>query len=272
MRIYTLGTSHGDSTFSRFNSSTAYEAADGTVYLVDAGAPVEALYRRKGLLIQNLRACFVTHTHDDHVGGLPGLIKQVRKYAHLREQVFNLFLSEGTAIEPLKAWSRAEHEEPEHPLIGYHAVTDGLIYDDENVTVTAIRTAHVRTHGRTEGEPCSFAYTLYFKADNITVLHTGDLWVDFSDFPKIAQEQYFDICLCEATHYKPESAHQTLMNAKFGRLLFIHVNDPYHVRISPGWVTDNGEKRLLSFCKELPYPVAVAHDGDEFLYEKGAWL
>lgn len=263
MRIYTLGTSHGDSTFSRFNSSTVYETENGIIYLVDAGAPCEALLRRKGLNIKHVRAVFVTHMHDDHAGGLTGLIKQVRKYDRLRENPCTLFLPEETAIVPLQNWMAALHESC--GSIAFRGVDDGIIYDDESLTVTAIRTAHLRTNGRREGVPCSFAYVLHFKKENKKILHTGDLWLDFSDFPKIAAEEDFDVCLCEATHYKPDTAIPVLEKSRFKKLVFIHVADQWHVRIDAAWNIDNGEKRLLDFCSGLPYPVVVAHDGDEFL-------
>ncbi|MBR6765984.1 MAG: MBL fold metallo-hydrolase [Clostridia bacterium] len=266
MRIYTLGTSHGDSTFSRFNSSTLYETQDGKLYLVDAGAPCEALIRRKGLDIKNLRAAFITHMHDDHAGGLSGIIKQVTKYAKRRSDPFTLFLPEKTAIEPLKNWVLAMHENADHELLEYAAVDDGDVYEDENLKISAIRTAHLRTKGRTEGDPCSFAYVLYFKKENFTVLHTGDLWMDLSDYPQIAFTKEFDLCLCEATHFKPEIALPLLKNSKFKKLIFIHVNDCWHIRISPGWEVDNGEKRLIECYKDVPYPIIVAHDGDEFLF------
>lgn len=263
MRIYTLGSGHGDSSFSRFNSSTVYET-DGVLYMVDAGAPCEALLRRKGLLIKDLRATFVTHMHDDHAGGLSGLIKQISKYGKNREMDFSLFLPEKTAIEPLKNWVFALHENADFEKIEYKEVNDGLVFEDENLAVSAIRTAHLRTKGRTEGDPCSFAYVLYFKKENKKVLHTGDLMWNFSDFPKIAMEEEFDICLCEATHYDPNTALALLENSKFKRLLFIHVSDKWHVRIYPGWEVDNGEKRLIDICKTVPYPVEIARDGNEY--------
>ncbi len=263
MRVYTLGTSHGDSTFSRFNSSTAYETDNGVIYLVDAGAPCEALLRRKGLNAKDVRAVFISHMHDDHAGGLSGLIKQVGKYHLLRQIPFTLFLPEATAIEPLKNWISALHESTD--IVEFLSVDDGIIYDDENLTVTAIRTAHLRTKGRCEGDPCSFAYVLYFKKEDKRILHTGDLWSDFSDFPKIANDEHFDLCLCEATHYSPDTALPILEKAKFNKLIFIHVADKWHVKINESWNVDNGEKRLIQICLSLPYPVSVAHDGDEFL-------
>ena len=264
VRIYTLGTSHGDSTFARFNSSTVYEVSDGTLYLLDAGAPVEALLRRKGLRAQRLRAGFITHMHDDHAGGLTGLIKQIIKYPGERVLPFTLHLPEERAIGALKGWFSALHEDADPALLTYRAVDDGVVYEDEHLHVTAIRTQHLRTRGRTEGDPCSFAYVLHFKQENRVILHTGDLRSDFADFPQIALEQHFDACLCEATHYQPEDSHDLLMNARFDRLIFIHIADRWHKVLEGGWRVRDGERELLAHCADFPYPVRVAHDGDEF--------
>lgn len=265
MKIHTLGTSHGDSTFCRFNSSTLYETEEGGLYLFDCGAPAEALIRRKGFATRDLKALFVTHMHDDHAGGLTGLLKNRAKYPPAEERPLPVFLPEETAIAPLKAWLYAVHEERAADTPEFHAVKDGEIYSDDHLTVTAIRTRHLRTKGRTEGDPCSFAYLLYFKKEDKTVLHTGDLSGDFSDFPEISAQRDFDVCLCEATHYHPESALPLLEKSRFGRLIFIHIGNAWHdtTPISPAG--RNGEAQLLELCRGLPYPVAIAHDGEEFV-------
>ena len=58
-RIITLGTSHGDPTWCRFNSSTLLQVC-GKSYLIDAGAPVNALMIRQGCRQQELCAFFPT--------------------------------------------------------------------------------------------------------------------------------------------------------------------------------------------------------------------
>ncbi len=261
MKVYTLGTGHGDSTFSRFNSSTLYEADDGTLYLVDAGAPCEALIRRKGLQIKDLRCAFITHMHSDHCGGLSGVISQAVKYNDGREQPLAVFLPESGAIEPFKAWMKAVRINADYEKLEIKAFTDGLIYKDDNIAVTAIRTRHLST---ANGEPSSFAFVLDFKKEGKRVLHTGDLRCDFSDFPKIALEEKFDVCVCEATHYSPNTALPVFEKCKFGRMIFSHIGDAWHIKISRAWQVDNGERRLLDVYKSLPYPVQIAHDGDEF--------
>ena len=117
MRIITLGTSHGDTTPMRFNSSVAYETVDGRLYLIDAGAPVEALLRRQGFRLYDLRAVFISHMHDDHAGGLTGLMKQTIKYPKDRPYPLPVYLPEEAAIEPLKLWFAAVHENPDNPLL-----------------------------------------------------------------------------------------------------------------------------------------------------------
>ncbi len=265
MRIYTLGTGHGDSTFCRFNSSTAYETSDGTVYLVDCGAPAEALLRRKGIPLPRLRAAFITHMHDDHAGGLSALLKQIIKPYNYCKETFTLYLPEEAAIEPLKAWMRAVHEDADSPLLCYRSYGAGKVYEDDNLTVTAISTCHLRTRGRTEGDPCSYALILDFKKEGKRILHTGDLRADFSDYPAIAKEERFDLCLCESTHYPPEAAVDSLRASKFDRLIFIHVADRWHNVPGFQWQYTRGEEKFLSALAPLPYPAVIAHDGDEFL-------
>lgn len=266
MRIHTLGTSHGDSTFNRFNSSTLYETNDGVLYLIDAGEPVEGLIRRKGLNINDLRATFISHMHHDHAGGLSGIMKQVVKYEVCRNQIFSLFLPEENAIEPFKNYLSSLRINANSKIVEYKTVTDGVVYEDENLVVTAIRTKHLHTISDFEGTPCSFAYVLYFKKENINVLHTGDLNGSFEDFPQIAFEEEFDVCICEATHYKPEDAAPKFEKAKFKKLIFNHITEAWHIRIGIGWSIDNGEKKLLEYYKDVPYPVFIAHDGDEYVF------
>lgn len=256
MKIFTLGTSHGTATPTRFNSSTLYET-EGVFYLIDVGAPCEALMTRQGLPKKDLRAAFVTHMHDDHAGGLTSLLKEVKKRNEGRSLPFTLYLPEENAVEALKGWLTALHEDSALS-IEYRTVSDGVIHEDERLRVSAIRTAHLKA---ADGTPVSFSFLLEFLKEGKSVLHTGDLSHSFTDFPRIAKERHLDLCVLEATHYCPEAAHDLLMAARLDRLILTHIGNRWHDGLPGG----EGEAALIATTKEYPYPTEIAHDGDVFI-------
>lgn len=260
VRIHTLGTSHGDSTYCRFNSSTCYETTEGTLYMLDCGAPAETLLRRNGLELKNVKALFITHMHDDHVGGMTGLLKEMIKYSYGRNYPVDVFFPEVGAKEAFSAWFRAEHLDPDSEHFSYHVTEQGEIYEDDELRVSAINTRHLHYHG----QYVSFAYALEFKKENVTVLHTGDLHHTFTDFPQIACEKHFDVCLTEATHHDPKNAAEILKNAKIDGLILIHIGNRWHNVFDGVTETRLGENILLDYYKELPFDVTIAHDGDTF--------
>ncbi len=250
MKITTLGTSHGDSTYCRFNSSTLYETGAAS-YLVDCGAPCEALLCRKGKDNSRIRAIFVTHMHDDHVGGITEMIKILEKYPKPGQHT-SIFLPERGAAEALTVWLSAMHIPVKPELIGFSLVTPGEIYSDENISVEAYPTDHIP---KSPVKPVTFAYIITEKASGKRLLHTGDLWVDFHDYPEILTREHFDLLVCEATHYKQSTAAPLFRKTLADRLIFTHIGNEWH---------GEGESRLLGLCADFPYPVAAAHDGDEF--------
>ncbi len=249
MHITTLGTSHGDATYCRFNSSTLYETG-GNLYLIDCGEPVAALLTRAGKDFSRVKAVFVTHMHVDHTGGLDCLLLALTKYARRDgSQHTRIYLPEEGAAEGLLAWLGAVHQTVPTELISFHVIRpDGDFYDDGMLRARAIPNGHMEAAGAP-------SYCFHLEAEGKTVLHTGDLRSDFSDFPAEAQTTDYDLCVCEATHYPPETAVPALRTARLRRLWFTHVHNPWHGPM--------GEAEFLKPFACLPYPVAIAHDGDE---------
>ncbi len=248
MRVTTLGTSHGDATYCRFNSSTLYEIG-GNLYLVDCGEPADGLLARRGIRARDLKAVFITHMHGDHAGGLDALVKAMCKYSEPNAHP-KIFLPEAGAGDALSRWLNALHI-CAAKCTDFTVTAPGGIYDDGILRVIAIPTEHMSWS--TGFIVPSYAYALY--AEGKHILHTGDLRGDFSDFP--TEDEHWDLCLCESTHYTPECALPLLKKAKIDRLVLHHIADRWH--------GETGEQTLLNAVASLPYPVSIAHDGDEYI-------
>ncbi len=204
MRITTIGTSHGDATYCRYNTSTLIEAGD-RMYLIDAGAPVEAQLVRMGKDFGKLHAIFLTHMHLDHVGGLPGTVKMLKKYPN-PGLVTKIYFPQEDLIAPFQGWLNATAP-ADADNIDYCVTDAGHIFDDGVISVDAIPTRHA--------EYCNQrSFSFVIRAEGKTVLFTGDLRFDFVDYPKIALERHFDLAFCEATHYNPDEAAPILARSK----------------------------------------------------------
>lgn len=130
---------------------------NGTAYLVDAGAGVmrraEQAHRAgiPALSAARIGVVFLTHLHSDHTVGLPDVIHT--GWVAERDRPLRLFGPPGTqdmATHLTEAWRqdievRSRGLQP-HTVDGWrvdaHDITGGVVYQDSNVTVTAIPVPH----------------------------------------------------------------------------------------------------------------------------------
>ena len=154
---------------------------DGMAYLVDVGPGVvrraEAAFEKgvTALAPDKLQRLFVTHLHSDHTVGYPDLIfttwVQGRR---VPLKVYGPSGIEAMTKHILMAWQadidarskRVEQRNPAGITIEAHDVTQGQIYEDANVKVTAFQNAHG------DLAPASFGYR--FQSADRTIVISGD--------------------------------------------------------------------------------------------------
>jgi len=250
MKLTTLGTSHGNPTKERFNSCNTLEINEN-FYVIDAGVPVNSLFVRAFEHdFSKIRAVFITHMHDDHIGGLPSFIKSLIKYPQ-EGQYTHIFLPEDVE-KPLIEWLKAMHLSGFEKWIKFHITQEGLLYKDDALEVQAIGTRHITTE---DGSYITFAYR--FEAEGKSLFYSGDLADDFSDFPvQDILDKGADLCVCECTHYKRDIGARVMKGLPIKQLVFNHVWDDK--------VTEEQARYWLSAFEEAGFVCNIAHDGDVY--------
>ncbi len=178
-QLVLLGTGTPNAEPDRAGSSLAV-VVNGTPYLVDAGPGVvrranEAFENGvEGLAVKGLSTLFLTHLHTDHTVGLPDLI--YTPWVLERESPLTILGPAGTqamASHISRAYQddvrlRVEGLEPANPT-GYRVeakdVQPGVVFQDENVTVTAFAVPH-------GGWDQAFGYR--FDTPDRTIVVSGD--------------------------------------------------------------------------------------------------
>ena len=240
MLLYTLGTSHGAAEKGRSRSGHLLTLGNSN-YLFDCGGAVEEKMTDLGLSFKSVRAVFITHMHEDHVGTLSSIYKHFMHY-NRSDDCTVMHLPEQNGIDAFKSWVSAMHMHTDK--VSFRLSESGVVYTDENITVTAIRTEHVED-GRYE----SYAYMI--EGEGKRILYTGDLNRDFHDYPAIVFEKDFDLILCELVHFSAERNLDTIIKSRTKHLVFTHMsprNIPY----------------VESVRDRFPFPVSIANDNDCF--------
>lgn len=242
MKLTFLGTSHGVPGVNRFCSCTMIQSG-GAVYLIDGGAPVGDLLIRYGIPFRDVRAIFVTHMHADHTMGFPGFLSLANWY--YTDADFDMFLPQKEGVEILRRAIEVTDGEFHGSRLRLHTIGgEGVVYSDDNLTVTAIATCHC-------GETIP-SYAFLIEGEGKRVIMTGDLAHDMHDFPEIARLAPSDLIVCEMAHFGPETAFPILQNCPTRRLLFHHVWHDY----------ESSMAAIRAMDGKLAFPVRAVDDGD----------
>lgn len=172
-RIILLGTGTPNPNPERSGPATAI-VVNGTPYLVDFGPGVIRRAAAAGIPPRTIRHAFATHLHSDHTVGLPDIIFST--WTMGRDAPLELYGPPGTkamAEHIHKAWEqdidiRLNGLEPANTdghKVNAHDVLPGLVYEDENVKVTAFQI----DHGSWE-----HAYGYRFETADRTIVISGD--------------------------------------------------------------------------------------------------
>jgi ribonuclease Z len=139
VQITFLGTSSGVPTRARNVSSIALRLPQrAELWLFDCGEGTQHQILRSDLKVSQLSRIFITHMHGDHIFGLMGLLASCGLAGNVER--IDIYGPSGLN-EYLQASSRYSHTHFSYP-VKVHPVRPGIIYEDDEFTVTCGQLNH----------------------------------------------------------------------------------------------------------------------------------
>ena len=222
LKLTFLGTCAGTEPIpGRHHSSLVLEAG-GLCYWFDAGENCSHAAITYGIDITKTRAVFISHMHIDHTGGLANLLFTVHKLAsrykkpHANGNSYDVFLPDTDLFQSIKQVAFYGGRPKGCVNISEHTVSDGIVFEDENVRITALHNAHL---GET-GESGWHSYSYLIEAEGRHIVFSGDVRT-----PDELNGLIGDGCDCliiETGHHTVKDICQYAVKMRAKRLLFTH--------------------------------------------------
>lgn len=216
MKITFFGASHGVPEPNRKCSSSLIEVGQNR-YFIDMGTQSIEQLITKGIPVDSVKAVFVTHMHGDHTDGLISFVDLCNWYFKTADPAFYLPGDVEATKNAIDAWLKCNGKEMRD--FRFFQVTEGQLFDDGILRITAYKTMHTAD-----------SYAFVVEAEGKRVLFSGDLCTKGpeNDFPVCVLDKPLDLAICEAAHFEATrylSFFAGNPNAK--RLCFNHYSDRF---------------------------------------------
>ena len=213
-----LGTCSGTEPMpNRHHSSVVLEVND-RYYWFDAGENCTHKAYTSGIDVSRVRAVFISHMHIDHIGGLANLLYTIKKAAwftkvpHINDNSYDVFVPDSRKFQAVKDISEASRGVD----IIEHEIRDGVIFEDENIRVSALHNRHLNE----SGENGWHSYSFLIEAEGKRIVFSGDVGFPEDLDPYMADK--CDVLIMETGHHSVSDvcSYANLRNVK--KLLFTH--------------------------------------------------
>ena len=180
MKIYFLGTCSGTEPMPNMHHCSLVVETGGQYYWFDAGESCSHTAYTSGINVARVRAIFISHMHIDHIGGLPNLmftinkLAKVNKIEHINNNSYDIYLPKISAFESIRdmAFSFRNKDALNNLVNVYeHQVSDGLVFEDEHIRVSAYHNTHLGEDGSNGWH----SYSYLIEADGKRVVFSGDV-------------------------------------------------------------------------------------------------
>ena len=221
IKVTFLGTCSGTEPIAgRHHCSIVFEI-NGIYYWFDAGENCSHAAYTSGIDVQRIRAVFISHMHIDHVGGLANLIFTIRKVSvsrkipHMNNNSYDVFVPDLEKFAAIRLIANA-HRKGNGVDIVEHLVSDGVVFEDENIRVSALHNDHLREADT--GDWHSYSYLI--EAEGKRIVFSGDVHYPHELDPLL--EGGCDLLIMETGHHKVADVCEFAKSRGAKKLVFNH--------------------------------------------------
>ncbi len=224
-KIHILGSRCGTVGEGANHTSLVIQKPDGTPMLFDAGEYAGWTATMMGLNLEDVKNIFISHPHNDHTAGLPGIfgiitenfiVKGKRKRSG-ENPVVNVYSPDEAMVRAAHTIQRASDRGRRSIDITHTIIDNGKIFEDSDVSIEAVENNHMRHYG----PKLSYSFRLKFK-DGRTAIFSGDI-KKIEDIDAWLKEGC-DLLIVETGHNRSEVICKALVE-KYNNvkdLLFMH--------------------------------------------------
>lgn len=224
MKIHFLGTCAGTEPMrDRKHTSLAIECQD-RLYWFDAGEGCSYTAHLMGLDLLKVKKIVISHTHMDHIGGLGNLLWNIRKMTFVKKEQpvygdVDVYIPNMDSFKGLMMLLRNTEGnfETQYGVYG-HQVTDGVVYDDGIVKVTA----HSNTHMDKQSPDRKQSFTYEVECEGKRLIISGDLGKldDLDELLTCGKKN--DVLMIETGHYDIDKVYEYCKDKPIDRVWFYH--------------------------------------------------
>lgn len=222
MKIHYLGTCSGTEPMPNMHHCSLVIEVAGMLYWFDAGEGCSHRAYTDGLNLLNTKAIFISHPHIDHIGGLANLLFVLHKLEARKMGVLSggnsldIYTPSDNILPHVKAivFGCRDNADFKYTL-REHPVSDGIVYDDGTVRVSAVHNGHLGEDGS-----CGWhSYSYLFEAEGKRIVFSGDVLspTELDAFAKGA-----DLLIMETGHHKVSAVCEYAIANNVSSLRFNH--------------------------------------------------
>jgi ribonuclease BN (tRNA processing enzyme) len=220
IKITHLGTCSGTEPIKNLHHNSIVLEVNGVNYWFDAGENCAHYAHTSGIDVMKTKALFISHCHIDHTGGMPLIFNTMRKMfvkynqRLISNDTLKVFIPRKEVFDA--TFTLLNFKERKELNFEYNPVKDGVIFEDENVKVTAYHNQHLHESG--ENGWHSFSYLI--EAEGKRIVFSGDVGCPYELNPLL--EKPCDLLMHETGHHKVKDVLDYAKSKNVKRLRFIH--------------------------------------------------